>query len=409
MSLRDVLCQEKAIGSLMKAVRENRLAHAYIFAGEEGVGKFTTAREFARMLLCLNPKTSCQSTTKKKSPRKQLFGQEDEGTGNTGTEIAIKNQDNPDSCGLCESCRLIDAGTHPDFQVVYKELIQFSRDPENRKRQTPIDLPIDVIREFLIDRAANRPKVSDRTVFIVRQAETMNPSGQNAMLKILEEPPKHCTIILLCTQADDLLPTIRSRCQMIRFGPVKEEIVVDRLAAEGVDRTEAGFWARFSRGSLGLAGQWAKTRLSEGGMYAVKRELVDRLAQLRPGDVLELAEWLVAAGKEIAEAWGESSENANKSDLNRRARKALLRMMIAAFEDAMGLIVSTQRGLIHADQRPQIEMLAKNRTVEILADWIAGGYEKIRWIDAGVNEKLIFEQYLFCVCGCDIIKFFDVE
>ncbi len=410
MSLRDVLCQDKAIGSLMKAVRENRLAHAYIFAGEEGVGKFTTAREFARMLLCLNPDPSMRNPAKKKSPPKGLFGDDEkEHAESAGAGLAVVGPNNLDSCGHCESCKLIDAGTHPDFRVVYKELLPFTKDPKNKDKKTPADLSIDVIRDFLIEPASRRPQIGEASVFVVRESEKANRYSANAMLKILEEPPKHCTIILLCTQADDLLPTIRSRCQMIRFGPVEEGRIVERLVAEGLDRTQAGFWARFSRGSLGVARQWAETQFGERGIYAIKRELVERLANLRPGDILELTEWLVAAGKEIIEAWEETAENTNKSDISRRVRKGLLRMMIAAYEDAMLLGLSTRRELIHDDQREHIRTLARNQSVETLADWIAEGYEKIRWIDASVNEKLIFEQYLFCVCGCDIIRFFNVE
>ncbi|NLH17124.1 MAG: hypothetical protein GX455_11140, partial [Phycisphaerae bacterium] len=219
MSLRDVLCQEKAIGSLLKAVEGGRLAHAYIFAGEEGVGKFTTAREFARMLLCHNrggpavPTAKTRKADKKKPSGEMLFGIEPEGataSPDAAKESTVRN----DACGHCESCRLIDSGTHPDFQVVYKELLPFTKDPNNKDKKTPADLSIDVIREFLIERAAARPKLGEASVFVVREAEKTNRFSENAMLKILEEPPKHCTIILLCTQADLLLPTIRSRCQL---------------------------------------------------------------------------------------------------------------------------------------------------------------------------------------------------
>ncbi len=415
MSLRDVLCQERAIGSLRRAVEGGRLAHAYIFAGEEGVGKFTTAREFARMLLCHNlaglfaaPKAAAKKADKPK-PAKGLLFEGDSKETNATPDTAARATVPRDGCGHCESCRLIDAGTHPDFQVVYKELLPFTKDPANKDKKTPADLSIDVVREFLIERAAGRPKLGEASVFVVKEAEKTNRFSENAMLKILEEPPKHCTIILLCTQADLLLPTIRSRCQLIRFGPVEESMIVDRLVGQGVERTEALFWARFSQGSLGAAQVWAGTDIGEPTVYQVKRELVDRLANLRPGEVLETAERIVKVAKEIAEAWEKGAENANKSDLQRKARKGLLRIIIGVYEDAMTSAVSPGRPMIHAEQAGAIERIRQGREAESLADGVEAGYEKLRWIESHVNERLIFEQYLFRLCGCDTIQFLSVE
>ncbi len=415
MSLRDVLCQRRAVGSLMKAVEAGRLAHAYIFAGEEGVGKFTTAREFARMLLCHNrgqparsSKNKARKTDKKKPAGGLLFGAEPEET-TVASETLAETVGQYDSCGHCQSCRLIDAGTHPDFQVVYKELLPFTKDPNNKDKKTPADLSIDVIREFLIERAVARPKLGEASVFVVREAEKTNRFSENAMLKILEEPPKHCTIVLLCTQADLLLPTIRSRCQLIRFGPVDESVIVERLAGQGVRDSEAVFWARFSQGSLGVAQAWAGTDIGEPSIYQIKREVVDRLAALRPGDVLETAERLTKAAKEIAEVWEKQSETANKSDLQRRARKGLLRMIIGVYEDALTSSVTPGRPLIHTDQSDAIARIRQGRDAETLADGIETGYEKLRWIESHVNERLIFEQYLFRLCGCDTIHVLSMD
>jgi|GEM_PF-209593 len=440
MSLRDVLCQERAIGSLRRAVEGGRLAHAYIFAGEEGVGKFTTAREFAQMLLCHNlaglaaaPKAAAKKADKPK-PAKGLLFEGDSKETNATPDTAARATVPRDGCGHCESCRLIDAGTHPDFHVVYKELKRYltksqedqedsrsedskleERQPEliksgpNKKIATPVELPVKVIREYLIKQVANSPKLGQHSVFVVKEMEKSNISSENAMLKILEEPPKHCTIILLCTQADLLLPTIRSRCQLIRFGRVDETMIVDRLVGQGVERTEALFWARFSQGSLGTAQVWAGTDIGEPTIYQVKRELVDRLANLRPGEVLETAERIVKVAKEIAEAWEKGAENANKSDLQRKARKGLLRMIIGVYEDAMTSAVAPGRAMIHADQAGAIERIRQGREAESLADGVEAGYEKLRWIESHVNERLIFEQYLFRLCGCDTIQFLSVE
>ena len=136
MSLKDIFCQDKAISILQRALAADKSAHAYIFTGPEGVGKFTTALQWAKLLLCENP------------------------VGQSGRA---------DSCGLCESCRLLEADSHPDYGNVYKELIQFTKD--GKGKTTPIDLPIDVIREFLIEKISAMPVVSKRKVFVVSEAE----------------------------------------------------------------------------------------------------------------------------------------------------------------------------------------------------------------------------------------------
>ncbi|GAH35818.1 unnamed protein product, partial [marine sediment metagenome] len=165
MSLKEIFCQGKAIGILQRAFSADKMPHAYIFAGAEGVGKFKTAREWAKLLLCKNP-----------------------------INEKIENADFADSCGSsrplemgrgsCESCRLLEAGSHPDFNPVYKELIQFTKDGKDRK--TPVDLPKDVIKEFLIEKVSTRPTLSERKVFIVSEAEKLNAASQNSLLKVLE-------------------------------------------------------------------------------------------------------------------------------------------------------------------------------------------------------------------------------
>ena len=96
-------------------------------------------------------------------------------------------------------------------------------------------MSIDVIREFLIEGASKKPMLSKRKVFVVSEAEKLNNSSQNALLKVLEEPPVYCCIILLCTRLEKLLPTTKSRCRIIKFSRIDENIITDRLADLGLD------------------------------------------------------------------------------------------------------------------------------------------------------------------------------
>ena len=363
MSLRDVFCQDRAIGILQRGLAAGRSAHAYIFAGPEGVGKHKTAREWARLLLCKNPK--------------------------------MEQSGSPpfaDSCGSCESCSLLDADSHPDYAHIYKELLEFTVDGKGRK--PPVDLPIDVIREFLIQQVSMRPSLSARKVFVVSEAEKLNISSQNALLKVLEEPPQYCTIILLCTRLERLLPTTKSRCQTIRFGPVEEGRIVSHLTGMGLGREQAVFFARLAQGSLGLACQWARLEMAGVGLFNVKKNMIASLTRLELIDALDAAEQMLNSAKQIASGWADLDKATSKSDLNRRAQKTVVQILVSALHDAMMLPLAGDRHLINADQARQIAELAGRFDPEQASQGISVGYEMLRWIEASVNEKLIFERLL---------------
>jgi len=363
MSLRDVYCQDRAIGILQRGFAADRSANAYIFAGLEGVGKYKTAREWAKLLFCQGPQI--------KKDRSAPFA---------------------DSCGTCESCTLLEAGSHPDYAHIYKELLEFTRDGKGRK--PPVDLPIDVIREFLIEQVAIRPAFSPRKVFVISEAEKLNANSQNALLKVLEEPPHYCTIILLCTRLEQLLPTTKSRCQIIRFGPIDDERIVSKLAGMGLGSKEAAFFARLAQGSLGLACQWARLELDGAGLIEIKRGIVTSLADYRMADALDLAERTLDGAKQIASGWADLDKTTSKSDLTRRATKTLIQIVISALRDVTIAHVAADRPLINSDQPEQITKLAHRLDPEQAMEAVSEGYEMLRWVEDNVNERLIFERLL---------------
>jgi len=368
MSLKDIFCQDKAVSLLQRAFCAGRVPHAYIFAGPDGVGKFKTALEWGRLLLCKDPSLR------------------------DGVETA-------DSCGTCESCRAVEGNSHPDFNLVYKELLEFTKDGKDKK--TPVDLPIAVIREFLVEKVCTRPTLSQRKVYIVSEAEKLNTASQNSLLKVLEEPPGYCCIILLCTRLDRLLPTTRSRCQIVRFGPVDEERIFERLSQMGLGRDQAVYFSRLSQGSLGQACRWAELELADAGLYAVKTNLLDAVAELKFENVPDVAAGFLDKSKAIAEAWSELDKDTSKKDIDRMASKSLVGMVIAALHDAMKLDVKPENEAVNFDQKKRIEELAGRFAVQELAAKISDCYEILRWIEAGVNEKLVFEQLLFNLAESD--------
>ncbi len=369
MSLKEIFCQDKAIDILQKALAIDKAAHAYIFAGNEGVGKLKTAQQWAKLLLCENP---------------------------------ISENNFADSCDSCESCRLFDAGSHPDFNLIYKELVQFTKKGKDKK--TPVEMPIDVIREFLIEKVSAKPTLSKKRIFVVTEAEKLNPSSQNALLKILEEPPEYCSVILLCTRLEKLLPTTKSRCQTIRFGPIEENIIIKELEKLGLDNEKNEYFARLAQGSLGQASQWAKLELAEANLYEIKKELIDSMATCEFTGALDFAQWMLNQIKSVATVWTKLDENTSKTDINRKTAKILIQMIISALHDAMTMGITTEKPLINSDQTQKIKILAKRITPELAAEKIADCYKSLRWIEANVNEKLIFEQLLLNLTVSDTIK-----
>ncbi|MDD5133934.1 MAG: hypothetical protein PHP01_00805, partial [Phycisphaerae bacterium] len=140
MNLSDIFCQDRAVSGLQRAFAAGKIPHAQIFAGPEGIGKFTTAKCWAKLLLCASP-----------VPKNGL----------------------PVSCDKCPSCIRFEEGAHPDFHHIYKELLKFSKDAANRKR-TPIDLPIDVVREFVLEKISSKSTLSASKVFVISEAEKLN-------------------------------------------------------------------------------------------------------------------------------------------------------------------------------------------------------------------------------------------
>ncbi|MHC4457638.1 MAG: DNA polymerase III subunit [Planctomycetota bacterium] len=377
MSLKQIFCQDNAISVLQRALAAEKLAHAYIFTGPEGVGKFKTARQYTKLLLCEKPII----------------------------ESRTDPADTPnfaDSCDSCQSCRLFEASSHPDFNLIYKELIQFTK--EGKGRTSPVDLPIDVIREFLINRASTRPTLSERKVFLVTEAEKLNHSSQNSLLKVLEEPPEYCCIILLCTRLDKLLPTIKSRCQIIRFSLVDEERIIEKLKELGLSSEKARYFSRLARGSLGQACQWAQLELADADLYKTKKKLLTALATRKYQDALDLAQWLLDQAKEITAIWTKLDETTSKTDVNRRTAKTLVQIIISALHDAMKINLANEEQLINFDQLEQVKKLAAHFNPTQSAEKIADCFKTMRWIDASVNQKLIFEQLLLNLTNSDKMK-----
>ena len=208
---------------------------------------------------------------------------------------------------------------------------------------------------------------------------------------------------MLCTRPEKLLATIRSRCQVLRFGSIEEERILERVKQAGVNGEKAKYFARLAQGSLGQACQWAQLESRDAEIYQTKKEIVSSLAGYEYGESLDLAERFLNESRRIAEVWAEFDKISGKTEMNRRAAKIIIRIIISALQDAMKLEFASEE-IINADQREQIKKLAGRFGREEAAERIADCYRTASWIEANVNEKLVFEQLLLNMAAFDTIQ-----
>jgi DNA polymerase-3 subunit delta' len=368
--LLDIVGQDSALVRLQQAMASARMPHAFLFAGPIGVGRRTTALALSKVLLCEQPAARPNAGKLAELP------------GDFPLKLA---------CTRCPSCRAMDADTHVDFHLVYKELARYHEDPNVRSRVMQ-DLGIDVIRDFLIVPAGRSPGRGRGKVFVVLEAELLSESAQNALLKTLEEPPPGVTIILICAQVAGLLPTTLSRCSLVNFVPLPRDFVRDRLLAAGIKPPQADVWAAYTEGSLGAA-----LRLAEQDMYRIKCDVLEHLAALDSAGETDLGEHLAKVaedltGRAIAKVKQEQDADLSKLLAHRRAGGELLALVASFFRDALTLATGADRPLTHADQRQAVASLAGRFSALELARIIEqiDEFERLLW--QNVNPRLIWDN-----------------
>jgi DNA polymerase-3 subunit delta' len=261
--------QEQAMAFLRQAAA--RPHHAYLLAGPEGCGKQLAIRAFAAALLC----------------------------GHGG-------------CGECRDCRLALDDRHPNEFVV---------EPEGR------DIHVDTIRSEVWHPAYRTAPEPGRKVFVIREADRLNPAAADTLLKVLEEPPADTVIVLLSARPDELPETVLSRCHVVTFQPLAESFVADRLAAEGADPSLGLLAARLAGGNLGRARRLA---IREDGL-SFRDVGVEALREARSGPrgALDAAELVLDAAERY-----------------RKGLKDQLEVELAPFLDERGRPEEAYRGAI---------------------------------------------------------------
>lgn len=175
MGFEAIVGNEKIKQVLKQAVSHHMVSHSYLFIGPEGIGKRLFAREFAKMLLCLEKNTAC---------------------------------------GTCKSCMELDSQNHPDYMEIQ---------PDGNA------IKIEQIR-MLQSKVIEKPIISSQKVYVINDSDKMTKEAQNCLLKTLEEPPQYVTIILIGSNETMYLNTIKSRCTKIAFQEIEEQVLRTYLA-----------------------------------------------------------------------------------------------------------------------------------------------------------------------------------
>lgn len=200
MDFSEIIGHERVIENMQKTIKKQTVSHSYIFEGPDSTGKFLVAKAFAKTLLC---------TVKKGFP-----------------------------CNQCSSCIKFDSGNHPDLYI------EASTESSIKKEQI----------EELQKTIRVLPYESEKKVYIIEDAHKMTKEAQNCFLKTLEEPPSYAIIILTVNNSHSILPTVLSRCQVIRFRPVENKLIEETLIKRyGQSQEKAKFISSFSNGVVGKA------------------------------------------------------------------------------------------------------------------------------------------------------------
>ncbi|MDD2851346.1 MAG: DNA polymerase III subunit delta' [Desulfuromonadaceae bacterium] len=323
MPFADIRGHDRIVDVLRRSLLIGKTAHSYLFEGVSGSGRKKTALTLIQALFC----TSLPD----------------------------------DACGSCPSCRKIAGGNHPDIHLIA---------PLPDKR----DISVEQLREMQHDLAL-RPYEAPRKACIIDPAERMSTSAANSLLKTLEEPPGDALIILLTENSGMLLPTVRSRCQLVRFTPLSVEHIQALLEQNGMAEEKATLVAAMAGGSMQRA-----TELDNDALAARRETVLSRVTMLSIGTIATVF------------------DTAEELSGNRDATLELLDMLLSFFRDAVhlaagsGEIVNSSVGIV-------IESIAKQRSLPQTLEILERIYETRRAVQRNANPKLALDQLFMTMAG----------
>lgn len=228
-----IVGHEDIINQLQTAVSVDRISHAYILQAEDGTGKKLIAQAFAEALLC--------------------------------------EKGGVEGCGECHFCKQTASLSNPDLKWVSHE--------------KPASIGVDDVRIQIVEDVMIKPYNGKYKVYIVDEAEKLTQQAQNALLKTIEEPPAYSVILFLTNNSDIFLPTILSRCTILKLRPLQTSVIEQYLVENyDVPDYEAGVCAAFSQGRLGKAIEFAKSE----DFKNLKEEAVNMAKNVSSYDVADI-------------------------------------------------------------------------------------------------------------------------
>lgn len=316
----DLIGHEEAVGLLRRDIAAGRIAHAYLFTGADGIGKRTLALEFARAINCQAPPAP------------------------------------GDPCGKCRACTLIGSEKHPDL---------FLLRPEGAGGRILVDSARELVRAVML-----KPVEAERRIALLADFHRALPNAANALLKTIEEPPPSAILLLTAESADELLPTIVSRCRVIPLRPLKESDVARALRERWkVAPDAAEVLARLSGGRLGWAVEQAPWEDAAAERETMFREWTEVIRGNRAARF--------AAARRMAEDRGQ------------------VRSTLQAWEsfghDLLLRALSKDAELTNIDFQPQMNELARSVGPDRARRWLAALRRAEEQIDRNANLRLALE------------------
>ena len=322
---KDVVGHRDIIQYIQDAVQQNKVSHAYILNGQRGSGKKMLAKLFAMTLQC--------------------------------------ESDRSDPCGEWRSCIQANNGKQPDIITV--------------KHEKPASISVDDIRTQVNGDIMIKPYSSPYKVYIIPDADLLTVQAQNALLKTIEEPPEYAVIFLLTENADSLLPTIRSRCVMLKLRNIKDKLVKKYLMEQlQVPDYQAELCAAFAQGNIGRAMLLAKSE----HFNEIKEEAIQLLKYINEMELHEI----VSAIKEINKY---KLEVADYLDIITIWYRDVLLYKATADVD----------GLVFSDQLKYIKERASKSSYEGIENILEAIEKAKSRIKANVNFDLLMELLLLAI------------
>lgn len=310
--------------TVMKMIKNSmikgRLAHAYLFEGMRGTGKKEVSLLLAKSLFCVHP------------------------------------IDSYIPCEECHNCKRINSGNHPDIHIVEPDGLSI-------KKQQIHDLQ----EEF-----SKTGVESKRKIYTLVHADRMTVNAANSLLKFLEEPNSDTTAILLTEQAQQILPTILSRCQVVTFKPLSSDFLIQKLVEYGVNQKKAPIIAQLTNNlDEGL-------RMSHDEWFAQAQKIVLKLYEVLRKNSLEA---LVA----LQEDWFLHFKEKEQLDQG-------LDLLLLILKDLLYIQLGKEDRVVFSDEISRLEQFALHSSANRLASQMSVVLEAKRKLQANMNSQLLMEQ-----------------